>query len=125
MKAQVEKAKAGDPKAAQFVLDYFTKLPATTISVGIRGAAAERDELPPAVVVNRVNGRPSRNGTHRPGEPTDEELDRRIEEEQARHPLWKPSPYPPHDPRHNAIVEARVAAKLPTRHPGDPVPDLE
>src|SRR3954467_13717560 len=72
MKAQVEKAKAGDAKAAQFVLDYFTKIPMPTISVGIRGAAAQREESPPAAVVNRVNGRPALNG-HQPGEETDDE----------------------------------------------------
>lgn len=130
MKAQVDKAKAGDEKAARFVLDYFTKLPTTTITMGIRGAAAEREPAtqPRVITPPAVNGRIGMNGhaSHAAaGEPTDEELDRQIEEDLKKHPLYKPSPYMPADVRHNKIVEQRVAAGLPVNHPDDPKPNLE
>lgn len=50
---------------------------------------------------------------------SDDEVDAMIEEQQATHPLWRPTPLLAHDPRYNEIVAAREAAGLPARHPDD------
>lgn len=60
-----------------------------------------------------------------PAEPSDADLDDEIERMLTDHPLWKPCPYHPTDPRYNRVVAEREAAGLPCRHPGDLPPSLD
>lgn len=107
-RAQVKKAKGGDTAAAKFLFEFL----AGPRVVVIAGNPATPASAGPVVRLPAA-------GSEKPLA-----VDAGLEERLKGHPLWKPAPFPRHDPRYGKLVKARQAAGIPLEHPDDPAPDL-
>lgn len=121
MKKQVEKAKAGDARAASFVTGFLCNVPKSVTIINqpqpgrLAAASTRRDDDDHDDTIDRMNANQRiRNG-----------LDPETITDPAGHPFWFPSPHLIGTPEYHAIQTARIDAGLPAEHPDDPKPAIE